>query len=146
MKSNILKKQREEIIRNLLDDPDMSYSYLTYKNFFIVGFNKDYGIEIFQCDGCKHFVYTDKENDSKEQKIGYIKYWLQKHGDRHNYWGFRTQLYINNEHITLVMERNFDENGEKVDPKCIYISSKELDIENVSNNVLDDIVKKLKQC
>ena len=83
----------------------------------------------------------------KEQKINYIKYWLQKFGERDNET-FNIEVEVNGVIFHISMQYNFDECGDEILPydwcrngfKHLITNS----ISDRTESELDEIINKLK--
>lgn len=69
----------------------------------------------------------------KEQKENWINCWLQKFGDRDNET-FHAEVIINDKSLNLILQYNYNFDGDQIDPSSWCISG----FKNVRNNKLSD--------
>ena len=84
---------------------------------------------------------------NKEQKVNWIKYWLQKFGDRDNET-FNTEVVVGETTWEISLQYNFYDDGHQCEPYdwCIR-GFKHLGDNQISDRTdeeLDDIINKLK--
>lgn len=70
---------------------------------------------------------------NKEQKVNYVKYWLQKFGNRDN-WTFNTEVVVGKTTWAISLQYNFDDEGYKNEP-CDWCRS---GFKHLRNNQLSD--------
>jgi hypothetical protein len=84
---------------------------------------------------------------NNEQKVGYIKYWLQKFGNRDNQT-FNTEVIHNEITWSISLQYNFDNNGDQIDPFNWCVKSFkhvfDTDISDRTEDELDGIIYQLK--
>lgn len=84
---------------------------------------------------------------NREEKVNYIKCWLQKFGDRDNET-FRTEVYLDGIYWTICMQYNFDDDGNEISPYdwCVYSFKhvRENAIADRTENELDGIISILR--
>lgn len=68
----------------------------------------------------------------KEQKENWINCWLQKFGDRDNET-FHAEVIINDKSLNLILQYNYNFDGDQIDPSSWCISG----FKNVRNNKQD---------
>lgn len=82
-----------------------------------------------------------------EQKVGYIKYWLQKFGNRDNET-FNTEVTHNEITWRISLQYNFDDEGDQMDCFSWCVKSFkhvfDTDIEDRTDDELDGIIYQLK--
>jgi len=77
--------------------------------------------------------------DTKEAKVNYIKYWLQKFGDRDNE-SFFTKVILKDITWDITYQFHYDENGEEVEPYCwCSIGFKDLHDNLISNRTEEEL-------
>lgn len=69
----------------------------------------------------------------KKQKENWINCWLQKFGDRDNET-FHAEVIINDKSLNLILQYNYNFDGDQIDPSSWCISG----FKNVRNNKLSD--------
>lgn len=69
----------------------------------------------------------------KEKKENWIKCWLQKFGNRDNET-FNTEITINDKSLNLILQYNYNFDGDQLDPSSWCLSG----FKNVRNNKLSD--------
>lgn len=83
----------------------------------------------------------------KEQKINWIKCWLQKFGDRDNE-AFNTKILVNETTYELSLQYDYDFDGDKLFPydwcRTGFKHLKNNRLSDRANEELDDIINQLK--
>ena len=84
---------------------------------------------------------------TKEQKVNYIKYWLQAFGIRDNET-FNTEVEVGDKTWGIWLQYSFDEGGDQIEPYDNCSSSNKLICKSINMNLeedLDAIISALKQ-
>jgi hypothetical protein len=81
---------------------------------------------------------------TKDQKINWVRLWLQKFGERDNE-GFNAEVKIDGIVYELWLQYNYDEQGEEIDPNDLVSPRFECNnrFEDMSEEELDGISKEL---
>lgn len=85
---------------------------------------------------------------NKKQKINYVKFWLQRFGERNNDIFFK-DVKINDKIWSLWLQYSFDEDGDELDPNSSVSCSNKMDrglrIEELNDEQIDCLIVSLKQ-
>lgn len=83
----------------------------------------------------------------KEQKVNYVKYWLQKFGNRDNET-FNTEVVVGETTWEISLQYNFDDDGNQCEPydwcRSSFKHLRNNQISDRTNEELDEIIKQLK--
>lgn len=83
---------------------------------------------------------------NKEQKVNWIKCWLQKFGDRNNET-FYTKVTLDKTDFELSLQYDFDFEGDRIEPYDSCVSSfkqlRNIQISDRTDEELDKIIKQL---
>jgi hypothetical protein len=84
---------------------------------------------------------------NKEQKINYVKYWLQKFGNRDNET-FNIEVLVGETIWEISLQYDFDEDGDKIEPydwcRNGFKHLQNCQISDRTDNELDNIIVQLK--
>ena len=81
---------------------------------------------------------------NKEQKVNYVKCWLQKFGNRDNET-FNTDVLVGDINWSISLQYNFDDDGEPYDwCRSSFKHIRNNQISDRSDEELDDIINQLK--
>lgn len=85
---------------------------------------------------------------NKEQKINYVKFWLQCFGERDNVT-FNKDVTVNGQRWSIWLQYNFDNDGDQLEPYSHVSWSnklvKGLSFEQLSEEQLDSLIEALKE-
>lgn len=84
---------------------------------------------------------------NKEQKVNYVKFWLQKFGNRDNEM-FSTEVVVGETTWEISLQYNFDDEGEQCEPydwcRSGFRHLRNNQISDRTDEELDEIINQLK--
>jgi hypothetical protein len=86
---------------------------------------------------------------TKEQKVNYVKFWLQCFGDRDNEGFNKEDVNVNGQRWSIWLQYNFDDEGDQLEPYSDVSWSnklvKGLSFEELTEEQLDSLIEVLKK-